>query len=229
MPRVAFGVSRLLPVRDPTDEEIGMSSDDDDASRPRRSTLAIGSGGVPRPRRSTLETFNDEMAALDRPIEGEVEYFDEAPPPSRWRQAGGLVVVMAIVGVGGALLISRHRAAADPHAQASPPVAPAPAAPAPVVAAVPSPAPVVAEVAAPAAAMPPAADEGASDDDASTGDDGGSAAAPRATGSKAAWGKVRSKAGHAKHARAAAGKTTYRRTTTVRHTVVSKHTVTRHH
>src|SRR3982751_544536 len=102
-------MSRLRAVRDPTHEEIGMSSDD--PTRPRRSTLAIGSGGeAQRPRRSTVETFNDELAVLDRPIEGETEYFDEAPPPSRLRRAGGLVAVVVMVGVGGALLISRQRA-----------------------------------------------------------------------------------------------------------------------
>src|SRR4051812_22529839 len=118
-------MSRLVPARDPTDEEIGMSSDD--PGRPRRSTLALGSGGEEqRPRRSTLETFNDEMAALDRPIEAEAEYFDEPPPPSRLRRAAGLVGVIVIVGVGGAALILRQRAGADTHVQVSPAAAPAP-------------------------------------------------------------------------------------------------------
>src|SRR3954469_13782987 len=33
----------------------------------------------PRGRKSTLDSFNEEMAVLDRPLEGEVEYADEAP------------------------------------------------------------------------------------------------------------------------------------------------------
>jgi len=68
---------------------------------------------LPAGRKSTIEVFNDELAALERPLEGEVEYFDEAQPPSRWRQAGALFAVVVVVGVGGALLISRNRAAAD--------------------------------------------------------------------------------------------------------------------
>src|SRR5215831_19500326 len=36
-----------------------------------------------RGRRSTLETFNDEMAVLERPLEDDVEYVDEKPP-RRW-------------------------------------------------------------------------------------------------------------------------------------------------
>ena len=206
----------------------------DDSSRTRKSTLPLHSlVAEARQRRSTLETFNEELAVLERPIEGDVEYVDE-PKPSRWRPIGFAAVVV-MVGVGGALFVSRHRADTEARAKA----AEATSAPAPVVAAAPSPgfaAQAPAAVAAPAEAPAPTeatapavtapdADE-ASDDEAAASDD----SARRAPASKGAWAKVRSKAGHAKPARATSGKsTTYRRTTTTttRHTVVAKR-VTRH-
>ena len=92
---------------------------------------------MPPGRKSTIEEFNEELAALERPLEGEVEYFDEAQPPSRWRQAGAFFAVVVVVGVGGALLISRNRASADARELAA---AQAPPAAAAVAAAPPSPA-----------------------------------------------------------------------------------------
>jgi hypothetical protein len=204
----------------------------DDSSRTRKSTLPLHSlVAEARQRRSTLETFNDELSVLERPLEGDVEYVDE-PKPSRWRPIGFAAVVV-MVGVGGALFVSRHRASAEAQAKAAeatlaPVVAAAPspvfAAQAPAAAAAPAEAPAPTEATAPAAAAPEA-DE-AADDDAAASDD----SARRAPMSKGAWAKVRSKAGHAKPARATSGKsTTYRRTTTTttRHTVVAKR-VTRH-
>ena len=67
---------------------------------------------LPAGRKSTIEVFNDELAVLERPLEGEVEYFDEAQPPSRWRQAAAFFAVVVVVGAGGALLIPRNRASA---------------------------------------------------------------------------------------------------------------------
>ena len=168
-----------------------------------------------RKRRSTLDTFNDEMSVLERPIDGEVEYFDEKPP-SRWPRFIGFVAVMVIVGVGGSFLISRHRAAAGTQALASPPGSPAPAAAQPVLAAQ-AEAPAATAVA-PAAA---AAEEAPSDDEATAGDD----SARPASGSGAEWGKVRNKAGAAKHARTSSSKTKHHRTT--KRTVVKR--TTRHH
>jgi hypothetical protein len=166
-------MSRLQPVRDPTDEEIGevrvMSSD----GKQRKSTMAWGNDGSsggeagagnsvvvieesspepapimetegyaaaaepPRARKDTLQRFNDEMAVLERPLENDVEYVDEKPP-RRWGKAFAFAATVAVVGIGGSLLISHHRAAvaarvestpspavaaASPVAVASPPVA----------------------------------------------------------------------------------------------------------
>lgn len=208
----------------------------DDSSRTRKSTLPLHSlVAEARQRRSTLETFNEELAVLERPIEGDVEYIDE-PKPSRWRPIGFAALVV-MVGVGGASFLSRHRGDTEARAMAAaatstpmpaPVVAAAPsavfAAQAPAAAAAPAEAPAPTEATAPAPTAPDA-DE-AADDEAAASDD----SAQRAPASKGAWAKVRSKAGHAKPARATSGKsTTYRRTTTTttRHTVVAKR-VTRH-
>jgi hypothetical protein len=57
-----------------------MSNDD---NRPKEGPSILDPAA--RPRRSTLETFNDELAILDRPIEEDVEYYDEVPPMRRLR------------------------------------------------------------------------------------------------------------------------------------------------
>ena len=58
----------------------------------------------PRGRKSTLECFNDELSVLERPLESDVEYFDD-PPPSRWRGRGvAVIVAAAVVGCGAFLL-----------------------------------------------------------------------------------------------------------------------------
>ena len=183
---------------------------------------------LPAGRKSTIEVFNDELAVLERPLEGEVEYFDEAQPPSRWRQAVAFFAVVVVVGAGGALLISRNRASADARELAA---AQAPPAAAVVAAAPPSPA-VAAEQTPPAPAAPeapaaaadaPAADEAAAD---SAGDD----SARPAPSTRSAWTKVRTKAGHAKHARSGSSKTTTtHRTTKTKRTVIAKNTVSRRH
>jgi hypothetical protein len=64
-----------------------------------------------RPRRSTLETFNEELAVLDRPVEGDVEYYDEVPPARRLRLLPVAVAVFAAAG-GGLWALSAHRAKA---------------------------------------------------------------------------------------------------------------------
>lgn len=182
---------------------------------------------LPPGRKSTIEVFNDELAALERPLEGEVEYFDDAQPPSRWRQAVAFFAVVVVVGVGGALLISRQRAAADARelaaAQAAPPAAAVAAAPpsSALAAAQTPPAPAAPEAPA-ATAGAPAADEAAAAD--SAGDD----SAPPAPATRSAWTKVSTKAGHSKHARSSSSKTTHRVTKTKR-TVIAKNTTSRRH
>jgi hypothetical protein len=171
-----------------------------------------------RPRRSTLETFNDEMAVLERPLEGEIEYFDEKPP-SRWPRLAGFVAVVVVVGVGGSLAISRHRAAAGMQALAAQPASeasPAPAAAQPMLAArtaAPPVAPAAPEAAPAEGAVVSAAGEAPSDDATAASDDD---SARPASGSRSAWGKVRNKAGDAKHARSSSSKTTHHRSTTKR-------------
>jgi hypothetical protein len=100
---------------------------------------------LPRPRRTTLETFNDEMAVLDRPLENDVEYFDEKPPAKR-RRFGAIAGGVLVLGAVASLLFSRGSG----EAHATPPLA---IASAPVTA--PAPAPVVEPVApAPVAPTP---------------------------------------------------------------------------
>ena len=65
---------------------------------------------APRPRRSTLETFNEELAILDRPIEVEVEYYDEAPPKRRFGM-GAIAAALLLLAGGGFLTLSGHRTA----------------------------------------------------------------------------------------------------------------------
>jgi nucleoid-associated protein YgaU len=180
---------------------------------------------IPPGRKSAIEEFNEELAALERPLEGEVEYFDEAPPPSRWRQAAALFTVVVVVGVGGALLISRNRASAGARELAA---AEAPVAAAAVAVAPPSPAlaaeqapPALAAPEAPAAADAPAADEAAADS-------AGADSAQPAPSTRSAWTKVRAKAGHPKHTRSGSSKTAHRSTKTKR-TVIAKNTASRRH
>ena len=65
----------------------------------------------PRERKSTLDTFNDEMAVLERPIEGDVEYVDEAPRPSRMRGVALFAGVVLGMGLAGGVILSRRHAA----------------------------------------------------------------------------------------------------------------------
>jgi hypothetical protein len=172
---------------------------------------------MPAGRKSAVEEFNDELAVLERPLE--VEYFDDEKPPSRWRQAAGFMAVVVVVGVGGALLISRNRAAADARELAAGPASPAPAAAAAAAAA---PSPALAAAQTPPAPEAPAADEAAAD---SAGED----SAGPAPATRSAWTKVRTKPGHSKHARSGSSKTASHRTTKTKRTVIAKNTVSRRH
>jgi len=61
-----------------------------------------------RPRKTTLETFNEELAILDRPLEGDVEYYDERPR-RRQRWAGtSLVIIGAVFFAGAGVLFFSH-------------------------------------------------------------------------------------------------------------------------
>jgi hypothetical protein len=175
-----------------------------------------------RPRRSTLETFNDEMAVLDRPLESDVEYYDEKRPSRLRGKASMLVGIVAIGAASGLVFVKVRSNAAATEASAAAPAAAAPAAPAP--AAAPSPAIAAAAPAAPspATAAAPGSDESA---DAPADDPAVDDSAPRAS-SRAAWAKIRTKTTHSRHERSGGGgKVVYRRTTTVKRHVVVKRTV----
>jgi hypothetical protein len=103
---------------------------------------------APRVRKTTLDNFNEEMSVLDRPMEVEVEFYDE-PRPRRWR-VPAIGAAIFVLSCGAYLGLLRHRRAAEAAS-----TAPAPAA-APVVASAP-PVPSAATIAAtapPAAAVP---------------------------------------------------------------------------
>jgi hypothetical protein len=110
----------------------------------------------PRTRKTTLETFNDEMAVMDRPLEGEEEFYDE-PRPRRWRVPAIGAAIFAL-SCGAYLGLARHRGVADAATVAT---APAPPSARAAVAAAPAPEPAAAPAAAPApgeaAAAPTAA------------------------------------------------------------------------
>jgi len=164
-----------------------------------------------RARRSTLETFNEEMAVLERPLENDVEYIDEAPQPSRWRGVALFAGIVLGMGMGGGVILSRRQPAVQPIAKAPQPVAPAPVAAAPAPDPAPAAAPAAAAAEAPvlaaqvpaAAAAPEAAAAAAEDDEAATDGDAPAAAPP----SHGAWTKVKSSS-HGKHA---AGKSAHHR------------------
>src|SRR5688572_19171418 len=107
-----------------------------------------------RPRKTTLETFNEELAILDRPIEGEVEYYDDRPPRRRrWPGMSAVVIGFGIFAGAGALFFSHQDpetiiAGARAAATATAPTLPSPSPPtvdvSPVTAAAPPPPPPVA-------------------------------------------------------------------------------------
>ena len=100
-----------------------------------------------RPRKTTLENFNDELAILDRPLEDEVEYYDERPRRQQRWAATSPVIIGSVFFAGAAVLFlsrpdpdtiiaaaqaaaARAPAAAQSTPVATPPVAPAVEAPA---------------------------------------------------------------------------------------------------
>jgi hypothetical protein len=103
-----------------------------------------------RPRRNTIERFNDELSVLERPLEGDVEYYDEAPPPARLRKAVAFVMAAGLTAAG-SLFIMRHVPGREAVAQPSP----APAAIAAPIAEPAVAAPIVEPAVAPPAVAPP--------------------------------------------------------------------------
>ena len=165
-----------------------------------------------RGRPSTLDSFNEEMAVLDRPLEGAVDV-DEAPPPARWRRVGIFAVVVAVMGVGGGVVLSRRHAAVESRAQTSQPAtSPGAAVPSVIAATATTEAPAVG---APASAT--AANEG------SVTEEEAAAAAP----SHAAADKAKAKSGHSKHSRSTSSKSSHRHST--KRSVSSKHSSSRRH
>jgi hypothetical protein len=220
---MALGSNKMVVIDEPP-----QPPEPRQPTSPTAKTEVAGAAPEPqRARRTTLDLFNDEMAVMDRPIEGDVEYLDEKPP-SRWRGVAAFCATVALVGGGGAFLISHHRSAVAAQSEASRPATAAAQAPAlpPVAALQPG---AVTAPAAPTeapAAVAPAPDE---EEDAVADGPSEDTAAVHHAASRTAWTKVHSKAtSHSKHARSGGGKTTYRRTTTVkRHTVVKRTAVAR--
>jgi len=92
-----------------------------------------------RPRKTTLESFNEELALLDRPLEGEVEYYDERPRRrQRWAVTSPVIIGSVFFAGAAVLFLSRPdpdtiiaaAQAAAARAPAAPQVTPAVAAPA---------------------------------------------------------------------------------------------------
>jgi hypothetical protein len=80
-----------------------------EAPPPRKRTASL-SIVIDEP--DAVESLNQELAVLDRPLEGEVEYYDERPPRG-WR-AGATGLVLTLVCGGGLLLaLGRARVEAD--------------------------------------------------------------------------------------------------------------------
>ncbi len=106
-----------------------------------------------RIRRSTLERFNEELAILDRPLEDEVEYYDDIPP-SPWPKWIAIGAAMFLLSGAAGIVFLRHNAATTPVAAiavAAPAPAPTPAPETPMPGA---PGIEVASIPAPAAAAP---------------------------------------------------------------------------
>jgi pyruvate/2-oxoglutarate dehydrogenase complex dihydrolipoamide acyltransferase (E2) component len=121
-------------------------------------SIEVTTERAPRVRKTTLDHFNEEMAVLDRPLEGEVEYYDE-PRPRRWRVPTIGAAIFAL-SCGAYLGVLRHRGAADAATAATtarPPVAAPAVAAAPPAEAAPPAAPSEAAGAPPAEAAPAAA------------------------------------------------------------------------
>ncbi|HEY7373712.1 MAG TPA: hypothetical protein VIF57_16235 [Polyangia bacterium] len=231
----ALGSNNVVVIEEPTVPAMAAMDEaaraevaraEADRAQAARTEVSGPPAEAARPRRSTLETFNDEMAVLERPLEGDVEYVDEKPP-RRWPQRLGLFVgAVALVGIAGSLVMSRHKAAVARVDQMPPAaaVASAPIAEAQLAAVVPAALP-AAPPPEPAVAVAPAE----ADDDAEADDQAETEAAAWKAPSRSEWTKVRTqtKVTSAKHARAGGGKVVYRRTvtTTVKHRHVVKRTV----
>lgn len=130
----------------------------------------LGGDGTPTPvgegpgegeqsRRTALERFNAELAVLDRPLEDDIEYYDDPPPVSRWRRAGATLGLFMMLGGVTSFAVARWSSPAIANeADPSTPVAvattapvtvpPGTAAPEPATPGTPAPAPAAAAVAA---------------------------------------------------------------------------------
>jgi len=172
-----------------------------------------------RPRLSTLGRFNNEMAILERPLEGDIAYIDERTP-RRWRHIAAFIVTAAIVGGGGVLVLSRLRATSSGHIEPSSPavatVASA-ASSARVEALQPTAVPSAAASTRPSQPVAIAATQGAPADASAAGD------SAHLRASHSASGKVKPPPGHghSKHARAGTGKSGRHRAG--KHAGTSKH------
>jgi hypothetical protein len=149
-----------------------------------------GPGVATRPRKNTLETFNDELSVLDRPLEGEVEYYDDQPTPSRWRRLIPIAAVAVLLGGGAAMLLTRDQSGTLALAERQPDKATAAPTPTPHRSAL-----------APATVEPPPAIASAPEARGALAEaDDGDVSLPQPT--RVAWSKIRPAGGHLKHASA---------------------------
>lgn len=88
-----------------------------------------------RPRKTTLETFNDELAILDRPIAGDVESQDvQTPPPQQWPAMSAVIMGLLVFAGAGVLFFSHPdpgTVIAAAHAAAATTPQPLPTSPSP--------------------------------------------------------------------------------------------------
>ncbi len=63
-----------------------------------------------RSRKTTLETFNDELAILDRPLEGDAEYYDDEKPQHQPPRGPGIsaIVFGTLLFAGAGVLFFSH-------------------------------------------------------------------------------------------------------------------------
>jgi hypothetical protein len=120
--------ARLFNIEIPSE-----SASVEDAPPPVRTGAEGEEELAPRVRKNTFDVFNEEMSALDRPLEAEVEYYDE-PRPRRWKVPAIGLAIFVVSCAGGYLALARLRApggGATTATTAIPPAATTVVAPAP--------------------------------------------------------------------------------------------------
>jgi hypothetical protein len=101
------------PVAPPTVRRVSIGADIEESEPPiRRPHLQAETRSPERVK------LSEELAILNRPLEDEVEYYDEVPPSRAKPVLAAMVVLVALGGAGYLLLAQRH--SADDNAAAGP-------------------------------------------------------------------------------------------------------------